>query len=40
MLKHTGNLLLCGIEIESRTKSYLSYSGVNESEAFLMSVSI
>ena len=40
MLKHPGNLLLCGIMIESRTRQYMSYTGVNESEAFVMTVSI
>ena len=40
ILKHTRNLLLCGIKIESRTRLYMSYLGVNESEAFLKSVSI
>ena len=40
MLKHTRNLLLCCIKIKSRTKLYMSYLGVNESEAFLKSFSI
>ena len=40
MLKHTRNLSICGIKIKSRTKLYMSYLGVNESEAFLKSVSI
>ena len=40
MLKHTRNLLLCGIKIESRTKPFMSYLGVSISEAFLKSVSI
>ena len=42
MLKHTGNVLLCFIKIESRTKLYMSYRylGIIESEAFLKSVNI
>ena len=40
MLKHTRNLLLCGLKIESRTKLYMSYLGLNESEAFLQAVNI
>ena len=40
MLKHTRNLLLCGIKIESHTQLYMSYLGVNENEAFLKSVSV
>ena len=40
MSKHTENMSFCGIKIESRTKLYMSHLGVNESEAFLRSVSI
>ena len=40
ILKHTRHLLSCRIKIEPRTKSYMLYLDVNESEAFLKSVSI
>ena len=41
MLKHTRNLILCGIKIEFRAalnSTCRSYLGVNESEVFLKSV--
>ena len=40
MLKCTQNMLLCGVEIDSRTKLHMSYLGVNERESFLKSFSI
>ena len=39
MLKHTRNLFLCGIKVESRANLYMLCFDVNESEAFLRSVS-